>query len=214
MNEKRALEIFAQEGAILKNGHFVYTSGKHGSEYVNKDRVYRNPLAVDELCMGIAAHFRDFGVEVVIGPAVGGVKLSHIVAYHLTRMTGRIVISIFADKEGEELVVRRGYDQDIPGKRILIADDVFTTGGSVLKLVKLVRAMDGYVEGVGGLCNRGGVTSDAIGGVPEFYTLTSVEMVTYDEKDCPGCEAGIPINTEVGEGRKYLAAKAQKAPAV
>lgn len=209
MKEERVLQILAEVQAVLKDDHFVYASGKHGSEYVNKDRVYRDTEATDELCQAIAEHFRGANVEVVVAPVQGGINLSQGVARHLRRMTGQKIVSIYADKEGEELVLRRGYDRDIPGKRVLVVDDVFTTGGSVKKLVELVRAQDGKIVGVGGLCNRGGVKNEDIGGVPEFFTLTAVQMAMYDEPVCPLCQAGVPINTEVGEGAKYLARKAK-----
>ena len=210
MKEERALELLAQTQAVLKNDHFVYASKNHGPEYVNKDRVYRDPMATDELCQGIAEHFQDYNVEVVVAPAAGGINLSQGVARHLCQITGQKVISIYADKEGEALELRRGYGKDVPGKRVLIVDDVFTTGGSVEKLVRMIRVLGGEVVGVGGLCNRGGVKAEDIGGVPEFFTLTSVQMAAYEPAVCPLCKEGVPINTEVGEGKKYLAEKAEE----
>ena len=210
MEERRVLEIFAQTKAIITNSHVIFTSGKHGSEYVNKDAVYRDPLATDELCKGIAEHFRDLNVEVVVAPVEGGINLSQGVARHLTLMTGRKIVSIFADKEGDNLVIRRGYDKDVPGKRVLVVDDVFTTGGSVKKLIELIRTMGGIVIGIGGLCNRGNVKAADLGEeVPEPFTLVSVQMVMYLPGECLLCKEGVPFNTEVGKAREYLAQKAK-----
>jgi len=203
-------KIFAQTKAIIKNSHVVYTSGKHGSEYVNKDAVYRDTEATDEVCREIAEHFKSSNVEVVVAPVEGGINLSQGVARHLTKLTGRKVISIFADKEGEGLTLKRGYDKDVPDKKVLVVDDVFTTGGSVKKLIELVRTLNGEVVAVGGLCNRGGVKVTDLGeGISELFTLTSVQMAAYDEAECPLCKGGVPISTEVGKGKEYLAKKAK-----
>lgn len=208
MKESRVLEIFAQTKAIIKNSHVIYTSGLHGSEYVNKDAVYRDTEATDELCQAIAEHFRDFDVEVVVAPVEGGINLSQGVARHLTRMTGRKVISIFADKEGEGLILKRQYDKDVPGKRVLVVDDVFTTGGSVKKLIELIRRLNGKVVSVGGLCNRGGVKAADLGeDVSEPFVLVNVQMTTYPPAECPLCKAGVPFNMEVGKAKERLAQK-------
>lgn len=213
MKESRVREIFAQTKAIITQSHLVYASGKHGSEYVNKDAVYPDTEATDELCKGIAARFVLDKVEVVVAPAVGGVILSQGVARHLTKMTGRKVFGIYADKvEGSDaLVVKRGYDKYVLGKRILVVDDVLTTGGSVKKLVKLVGTLGGIMVGVGVLCNRGNVQPADVEGVPKLEALISVQMAMYEEAACPLCAQGVPINTEVGEGAKYLLSRKAKA---
>jgi orotate phosphoribosyltransferase len=149
---------------------------------------------------------------VVIAPVEGGINLSQGVARHLTKMTGRKVFSTYADKEGKALVIKRGYGKYITGKRVLVVDDVFTTGGSVKELIKLVRSLNGEIIGVGGLCNRGGVKAIDLGeGISEFFTLVSIHMADYDEAECPLCAKGVPINTEVGKGKEYLAKKAEEA---
>lgn len=206
--ERRALQIFAQNKAIITNSHIVYASGKHGSEYVNKDAVYPDTQATDELCGFIAEHFKDANIEVVAAPAVGGVTLSHEVASQLTR-ADRKVLGIYADKEGDNLIFKRGYGELVKGRRVLIVDDVLTTGGSVAKLVELVRSLGGEVVAVAVLCNRGGVKSEDVGNVPELFALSSVQMESYEESECPLCKAGVPINTEVGKGKEYLEKKAK-----
>ncbi|MFH1714443.1 MAG: phosphoribosyltransferase family protein [Candidatus Nealsonbacteria bacterium] len=207
MGKNRVLEIFAQTKAIIKNSHIIYASGLHGSDYVNKDAVYRDPEATDELCQAIAEHFQWLNnLEVVVAPVEGGINLSQGVARHLRRLTGRKIISIFADKEGDTLVIRRGYDKDVPERNILVVDDIFTTGGSVKKLIELIRSLNGRVIGVGGLCDRGGVTAVDLGkNVPEPFVLIKVQMATYLPDKCPLCKAGIPFNMEVGKAKERLA---------
>lgn len=210
MEESRVREILSACGAVITDSHIVYTSWKHGTDYVDKAAVYPFPLETDELCGGIAELFLNDNVQVVVAPAVGGIILGQGVAYHLS--TGqKTVNSIFAEKvdEGgiETLAIKRTYGKYVPGKRVLIVDDVLTTGGSVKKLVDLVKAAGGIVVGVGVLCNRGNVQPEDIGNVPKLEALISVQMASYDEVDCPQCAKGVPINTELGRGKEYLAQK-------
>ena len=210
MEESRVREIFAQTGAVITDSHIVYASWKHGSDYLNKDAVYPYTEETDELCQGIADRFQNDNVEVVVAPAVGGVILSQGVARHLTKMTGQRVFGIYADKEeGDVLVIKRGYDKYVSGKRVLVVDDVLTTGGSVKKLVELVKKMGGILAGVGVLCNRGNVQPEDIGDIPRLEALINVRMATYEEVECPLCAQGVPINTELGRGKEYLAKKNQ-----
>lgn len=208
INSAKTEKIFKDTNAYISGKHIVYTSGKHGSEYLNKDEVYTDPEATDETCEYLAEHFKNRRVETVIAPVQGGINLSQGVARHLTRMTGRKIFSVYADKEGDSLVIKRGYGKYITGKRVLVVDDVFTTGGSVSKTIKAVRDLKGEIVGVGGLCNRGGVKAEDLGEkIQGFFTLVNVQMAAFDEKDCPFCKDGIPIYTEVGKGKEYLAQK-------
>lgn len=215
MEEKRFLKTFEEIGAIITNSHIVYTSGKHGSVYVNKDAIYPSTTRTNNLCWEIAKYFitKNIGIDVVAGPAIGGVILAQWVAYNLT--------PFIADSEKEEVLAvyaedgpdgyktfKRGYDKLIPGKKVLVVEDVLTTGGSVKQLVVSVQALGGKVVGVGALCNRGGIKADDIS-VPEIFALINVPLESFDEGDCPLCKAGIPINTEVGKGREFLGRKVQ-----
>lgn len=211
--EKRALEIFAQNKAIITGSHIVYTSGKHGSAYVDKDAVYPRTRAADELCRFIAENFQDDEIDIVVAPVEGGVTLSHEIAGDLTELTGHETLGVYADKEGDNLVFKRGYGEFVKGRRVLIADDILTTGGSVAKLVGLVRSLGGEVVAVAVLCNRGGVKTEDIGNVPELFALCNVQLEAFEENDCSLCKAGIPINTEVGKGKEYLAKKSSHDPA-
>ena len=210
MSEKEVLEILRKVGAVITNSHIVYTSGKHGSAYVNKDAVYPHIWAISALCEEIAQRSVDYDAEAVIAPAVGGVILSTRVAESLEEL-GYVdhVLGVYADKDGDNFVIKRGYDKLIKGKRVLVVEDVLTTGGSVKKVIEAVRACGGEVVGVGVLCNRGGIKTENIGNPPELFALVNVQMDAWDAEDCPLCKAGVPINTDVGKGREFLA-KQQK----
>ena len=145
-------------------------------------------------------------------PKKGGIILSHDIAYWLSigRISGPEVLGIYAEKVGKDengdmFDFTRGYGDLIAGKRAIVAEDVLNTGGSVKKIVKLVRAYGGIVIGVSAICNRGGVTSKDIGDVPKLVSLIDVAMAKYDKDSCPLCRQNVPINTTVGHGKKFLA---------
>lgn len=210
MKEQEVLSILGKVGAVITNSHIVYTSGKHGSAYINKDAVYPHTEDTSRLCLAIAEEFFDDNVQVVIAPAVGGVILSQWTAYHLSKITDREIFGVYADKVisgGEDnFVIKRGYDKIIDHKHVLVVEDVLTTGGSVKKVINAVRVCGGTVAGVGVLCNRGHITPEDLG-VRNLFALTNIHMEAWDEADCPLCAQNMPINTDVGKGREFLTRK-------
>ncbi len=207
MEEKEIIRIFEETGAILE-GHFVYTSSKHGKVYVNKDFLYMFVLKVKLLCEIIAEHFKDKNIELVAGPAIGGVALTQWTAFALTQFTDKEILAVYSeDGLNNTKIFKRGYDKHVKGKGALVVEDITTTGGSVKKTVEAVKALGGIVMGVGLLWNRGAITSQDLG-VPEVFSLVNVTFEAFDEKECPLCAQNIPINTNVGKGREYLIQKA------
>ena len=201
--------LLEKVGAIV-NGHFILTSGGHAAVYVNKDALYPRTLITANLCRAIAEAFSRDRVEAVIAPAIGGVILSQWVAFHFTQLSGRHarreVFALYAEKaEGGSFVIGRGYDKFLPGRRVLVVEDVLTTGGSAKKVVELARAAGGKVIGLGVLCNRGGVTPHDVGDVPQLFALTNIPLEVWMEGDCPLCKQGVPVNTDIGKGREFLA---------
>ena len=205
------MKIFEDSKAIITGSHIVYTSGKHGEAYVNKDAVYPHTAKVSRLCQLIAEDFENEEIDAVVGPVVGGVALAQWTAHHLSLLQGKEVLAICADKEEDSFVIKRGQDKFITGKKILVVEDILTTGGSVKKVVETIELLGGEIIGVGALCNRGGITSEQIGEVPVLKALVNVSLEAYDEADCPYCKEGIPINTSVGKGADYLKKKQQTA---
>lgn len=187
-------------GAIIENSHFVYTSGKHGSRYINKDAIYPHTQVTSLLCWSMAELFREIPLDVVVAPATGGIVLSQWIAHHLTEMFQREVLAVYVEKKDEGFVLRRGYDGLVKGKRVLVAEDILTTGGSVRKTVETVRGHGGDVVGVVALVNRGGVTTDHLGQVPVLKTLLSLPFESWDANDCPLCREKVPIHSGLGKG--------------
>ena len=209
MNEQEVLQVLGKVGAVITGSHIVYTSGKHGTAYVNKDAVYPHTAETSRLCQAIAERFADDKVEVVIAPAIGGVILSQWTAHHLSEMNGHEVFGVYAEKSegGDAFVIKRGYDKFIAGKNVLVVEDVLTTGGSAKKVVEATRAIGGNVIGLGVLCNRGGITPQDVADVPKLTSLVNVKLDAWDEAICPLCEQNVPVNTDVGKGREFVARK-------
>lgn len=214
MTESEVLDILQKSGAF-RGGHFVFVSGLHADTYVNKNAMYPYTREMSKLCRRIAEKFVGKNVEAVIGPATGGIILSQWVAYHLSELEGREIYAVYADKDtstgsgqaADGFVIKRGYDQIIKGKNTLVVEDLVTTGGSLRKVVEATRSVGGNVVGAVVICNRGGVTKEAVGNPPEFVSLVNVDLEQWPEAECELCERGIPINTDVGHGKEYLAQK-------
>ncbi len=201
MDQKAILDKLCQVGAYQDQGHFIYTSGTHGSVYINKDAIYPHTELISVMCRQIAEHFVENGVEVVIGPAIGGVVLSQWVAHHLSDITGREVLSAYADKLSKGgFIVRRGYDKLINGKQVLLVDDIINQGTSVQAMVKAAGDRGGEIKQVACLVNRGGKKAAEFG-VSEIYALLNIKLDIYTSSDCPLCARKIPINTNLGKGK-------------
>jgi orotate phosphoribosyltransferase len=176
-------EIFRKSGAVLE-GHFRLASGLHSPVYWEKFQVLQYPEYTERLCRLIADHFRDRDVHVVAGPTTGGI----ILAYEVARQLG--VRGIFAEKgddDGREF--RRGFKIS-PGERVLIVDDVFTRGGSLLDTIEAVNKLQGNIVGIGVLIDRSPEKIDF--GLP-FFSCHRAEVATYKPKECPLCAQGMPL---------------------
>jgi len=175
-------DIFQKSGALLK-GHFLLTSGLHSPVYWEKFRVLQFPNYTEPLCRMIADHFRRQNVQVVAGPTTGGI----ILAFEVARQLG--VRGIFAEKEAEERSFRRGFTVD-PGERVLIVDDILTTGSSIREVIAAVKKLDGNIIGIGVLVDRSEQAPDF--GFPLFSCHHSA-TVTYRPEECPLCAARVPL---------------------
>ncbi|WIW71727.1 orotate phosphoribosyltransferase [Anaerosinus gibii] len=183
MTEAEVKELFIQTGAIME-GHFLLTSGLHSPMYVEKFQVLQHPKHTESLCKALADKFADQNIEVVVGPVTGGILLAHEVGKALgTR-------AIFTEREDGKMTFRRGFKL-AKGERVLIVEDIVTTGGSVKEVVDAVKAQGGIPVGIGMLVNRSGGKVD-FGGVP-YQALLNLTVTTYKPEACPLCQAGEPM---------------------
>ncbi len=176
------MEIFKMSGAV-KEGHFLLTSGLHSPLYWEKFRILQYPHYTEKLCRLIAQHFKQQKIELVAGPTTGGIILS----FETARQLG--VRSIFAEKEEGIRVFRRDFNI-APGERVLIVDDILTTGGSIRGTMNAVEKLGGIVIGIGVLINRSTEKIDFA--VPLFSCICSPTVV-YTAEECPLCAAHIPL---------------------
>ncbi|HOG75555.1 MAG TPA: orotate phosphoribosyltransferase [Candidatus Marinimicrobia bacterium] len=189
-DENYYLNILKESGAIL-SGHFLLTSGLHSATYVEKFKILQYPLLCDKLCRGIAKNFENLSPNVVLGAATGGIIISHSVGRALSTR------SIFAERENNELVLRRGFNI-ANGERVVIVDDVVTTGGSLLELIDLATKYGGYILGIGVLIDRSGGKNNF--GFP-FHSLITLDIPAYKPDKCPQCLANIPLTTRGRTGK-------------
>jgi orotate phosphoribosyltransferase len=176
-------EIFRKSGAVL-NGHFLLTSGLHSPVYWEKFQVLQYPDYTEQLCRIIADYFRSERIQVVAGPTTGGV----ILAYEVAKQLG--VRGIFAEKTTTGgRAFRRGFSIS-HGERVLIVDDILTTGGSIHEVIAAVNSQGGKIVGIGVLVNRSEKPVDF--GMPFFSCLRS-ETITYTPDKCPLCAAKVPL---------------------
>ena len=180
---KNTQEIFEKAGAVLK-GHFLLTSGLHSPVYWEKFKVLQSPPHTEQLCHLITDHFREQKIDVVAAPTTGGI----ILAFETARQLG--VRGIFAEKTGEkERAFKRGFKIE-PGERVLIVDDILTTGGSIREVITAVNKRGGRVIGIGVLVDRSQQKIEF--GAPLFSCHRS-ETITYAPEDCPLCASGVPL---------------------
>jgi len=207
-NMNEALDILTKVGAVIENDHFVGTSGDHMSVYVNKDYLLPHTAETARITQIMAEANADLDIDVVAAPVVGGAILGNWVAYHLSKLKGKEVLSAYADKTEEgPLVFKRGYDALIKNKKVLIIDDTVATGLSVDKMVDVVKRFGGDIKRLSVFVNR---VPEAVNektlGIP-FFSLCEIPAETYAPENCPLCKNNIPVNIKIGHGKKYLEEK-------
>jgi orotate phosphoribosyltransferase len=191
-NQTEILDIFEKTGALFK-GHFLLSSGLHSDLYFEKFQVLQYPEYVEILCRKLAAFFKDDQIEVVVGPTTGGVIIAYEVAKNLSTIgrstSGGKVRSIFAEPGEDGRIFKRGFGLK-KGERVLIVDDILTTGGSVNEVIQLVKKHEANILGIGVLLDRSG------GQVKFDYPLKALavtEVTNYRPEECPLCKKGEPL---------------------
>ena len=182
MTKEKVLEIFKDKGALLE-GHFKLSSGLHSGKYLQCAKVLQYPDIAEKFCKELAKQLKGVKVDVVIGPAMGGVT----VAYELARALG--VRGIFTERVDGKVSLRRGFEIK-PGEHCIVAEDVVTTGKSTKEVIDLIKEHDGILTACSCLMDRSGGKADF--GVP-LAKMAEVEVAAYEEKDCPFCKQGVPV---------------------
>jgi orotate phosphoribosyltransferase len=179
MTENDVKKLLEETKAIL-HGHFLLTSGLHSPMYVEKFNVLQHPKYTEQLCQELAGRYINDNVELVVGPMTGGILLAHEVGKALgTR-------AIFTEREDGTMVFKRGFHIE-KGTRVLVVEDIVTTGGSVIEVINAVKKQGGEVIGVGLLVDRSGGKVDF--GI-RTEALLHLNVETYKPENCPLCKEG------------------------
>ncbi len=182
MTRDELLDLYRRSGALLE-GHFRLTSGLHSSGYMQCALVLQDPASAEVLGRELAGHLRALQPTVVLSPALGGLIIGHEVA----RALG--VRAIFAERQDGQLMLRRGFTVS-PSDRVVVVEDVVTTGKSTRETLDVAQAAGAQIAGAGSIVDRSGGNSNL--GVP-YTSLLQIDLPTYQPESCPLCAAGRPV---------------------
>ena len=182
MTEAEVLTIFRHSGALLE-GHFRLSSGLHSPGYLQCALVLQHPREAEALGAALGELVRSLGVKTVLSPALGGI----VIGQEVGRALG--VRAIFAERQDGTLTLRRGFALD-PGEKVLVVEDVVTTGGSTRETMDVAGAAGAVVVGACAIVDRSGGKQGL--DVP-FHALLKMDVKAYKEDDCPLCKQGVPV---------------------
>jgi orotate phosphoribosyltransferase len=185
-NQVDLFQMFRSIGA-LKEGHFLLASGRHSNRYIEKFDLLRNPTATEKVCRGFVSHFARERIDLVVGPTTGGIILAFEVGRQL-RVGCAFAERKFEGASGREF--RRGTSF-MPGQRILLVDDILTTGGSIRETLTALGNYPVEVVGIGVLVDRSGGATE-FEGIP-LHALATIDIETWQADDCPLCAAGSKV---------------------
>ena len=179
LDDKKILEAFHRTEGIL-HGHFLLTSGRHSDTYMQCAKLFADPKESEALCGELAERLKEFKPDVVVSPAVGGI----IMGYEVARKLG--VKNYFAERVDGKMTLRRGFKLD-PGSRVIVVEDVVTTGGSVKEVIQLCKDAGCEVVAASSIVDRSNGNVDF--GVP-YRALLTMEVKSYEASECPLCKDG------------------------
>ncbi len=182
LKEEDFLEVFYKTGALLK-GHFLLTSGRHSDTYFQCAKVLQYPEYTEMVCQVIADKFAHSDIDTIISPAMGGIIVGQEVARLLNKR------SIFAEREDKKLLLRRGFNLE-KGEKVLVCEDVVTTGGSVFEVLEIVKNYGAYAVGAGYIVDRSNGKVDF--GIPQVSTI-KMDVRSYLPEECPLCRENITV---------------------
>ena len=192
-------------GAVYRDYHFVYQSGKHGPHYVNADKIFTDLELVKLFCEGLAWPFKDDGIEVVVAPATGGIILSVLTALTLDPMGVRVA-AIWADNQNKVFSFdRAGFVERVKGRQVLVVDDTMTNDnpdGTAYKVCRLVEDAGGIIVGASIICNRCNGTAQGLR-IERLESLVEVDFTAVPADECELCRQGVPIIADIGHGGEY-----------
>lgn len=179
MTENEILEIYEKNGALL-NGHFLLSSGLHSDRFLQSEQVIQHPKEAEKLVKALVEKLADVECTTVVSPAVGGIRFGFEVARQMNKRT------LFTERVDGQFEFRRGFSLE-EGEKVLVAEDIVTTGKSTRECMEAIEKAGGKVVGITTLIDRSGGTAEF--SVP-FYPLAQLEVKTYEPNNCPLCKDG------------------------
>ena len=191
MQSHNLLNLLRETGAML-DGHFLLTSGMHSNMYIEKFRILENPKSLDQVCLAMAKIIKNDDVDLVLGAAIGGILIAGGVGRHLGKK------HVFSERIDEKMELRRGFSIS-KEERIVIVEDIITTGGSVIELIHLVEEYEAQIIHVVNLVDR---SPDGIDFGYPSTALLNIPSKSYKSDDCPLCKEGLPLTERGRTGKK------------
>ena len=190
MDREQLFEIFREAG-VLREGHFVLTSGRHSNQFFLLPHLFQYPALTEQVCAAMAAQVDGLEIETVVGPATGGIVLAYEVARQIgLRRGGKGPRAIFTEKtEDGKMALKRGWSL-APGEKVLMVEDAVTTGGSVAKAMEAIKGFEPAIQAVACITDRSGGTVDF--GVP-LRALVTLQVESWAPDQCPLCGQGVPV---------------------
>ncbi|MHC1720585.1 MAG: orotate phosphoribosyltransferase [Clostridiaceae bacterium] len=180
-NDEMVLDTLRESGALLE-GHFLLSSGRHSNMYCQCARLLQYPDKAEKVLKIVAEKLKDVDFDIIVGPAMGGI----VVSYEVARQVGKP--GIFAERVDGEMTIRRGFDIN-KGQKVIISEDVITTGKSSLEVAKVIEEMGGQVVGLCCIVDR---RAEGIEFPYPIYSSIKLEIKSYEKDICPMCKDGIP----------------------
>ncbi len=182
MDQSTVLELFTERGALL-TGHFLLSSGLHSAKYLQCALVLQYPKDAESLGQNLAKYFYTQKIDLVVAPALGGVIIGHEVARNLS------VRAVFTEREAAQMQLRRGFEINL-GEKVLVIEDVITTGKSTREVIELVTKLGGEVVGNASIIDRSAGKAE-LSFAP--VSLAVLDVATYSAENCPMCQEGLPL---------------------
>jgi orotate phosphoribosyltransferase len=190
MDREQLFTIFREAG-VLREGHFVLTSGRHSDQFFLLPHLFQYPHLTEQVCAAMAELFAGEEIETVVGPATGGIVLAYEVARQIGRLKGgKGPRAIFTEKtEDGKMALKRQWSLR-PGEKVLMVEDAVTTGGSIAKAMEAIRGYEPEIVGVAAITDRSGGTVDF--GVP-LRAVVTLKVESWTPEECPLCQKGVPV---------------------
>ncbi|MGE5628486.1 MAG: orotate phosphoribosyltransferase [Solirubrobacterales bacterium] len=180
-NDNMVLDTLKEVGALLE-GHFLLSSGKHSNRYCQCAKLLQYPDKAEKVLKVVADQLKDVDFDMVVGPAMGGVVVSYEVARQVKKP------GIFAERQDGEMTIRRGFEIN-KGQKVIISEDVITTGKSSLEVAKVIEELGAEVVGLCCIVDR---RAEGVEFPYPIYSAVKLEIKSFDKEECPMCKEGTP----------------------